>query len=198
MLTSQILYHVRLRLEGAEPNFFRTAKAQRDRGDFVLPRRFYVGALVEAIRKRLPILQEIATDYRKYIKENGDEIEIELIIEASAEKAEAMKTEKQVNDAMHLGGGAIVTALPSLTFWAGLTVSALHSGGRSFWEVLKDRREFDLCKERLRLDEVDFSYAESFSRNFSHVLIPPNDPPDVLIRGIVIRLRQKEPAAPPA
>ena len=196
VLHSQILYHVRLRLEGDQPNFFRAAKAQRDRGEFALPRHFYVGALVEAIQKALPILQEIATDYRKYIKDDGDEIEIELILEASREKAEAKKADKQLNDAMHFGGGIVLSALPSLTFFAGLTVSALHSGGRSFWEILKDQREFDLCKQRLKLDQVEFSYTESFSRNFSHLLRTPDDSPDVLIRGIVIRLRQKGPATP--
>ncbi len=191
VLNSQLLYHVRLRLEGDQPNFFRTAKTQRDRGEFALPRHFYVGALVEAIQKTLPILQEIATDYRKYIRDDGEEIEIELILEASRDKAEARKADKQMNDAMHFSGGIILSALPSLTFIAGLTVSALHSGGRSFWEVLKDQREFDLSKQSLNLDQVEFSYRESFSRNFSHLLKTPDDSPDVLIRGIVIRLRKK-------
>jgi hypothetical protein len=197
VLHSQILYHIRLRLEGDQPNFFRAAKAQRDRGEFALPRHYYVGALVEAIQKALPILQEIATDYRKYIKDDGDEIEIELILEASRDRAEARKTGKQLNDTMHFGGGVIVSALPILTFPVGLTVSALHSGGRSFWEVLKDQREFDLCRQSLKLDQVDFSYTESFSRNFSHVLRTPDGSPEVLIRGIVIRLRQKGPATSP-
>ena len=196
VLHSQILYHVRLRLEGDQPNFFRAAKAQRDRGEFALPRHFYVGALVEAIQKALPILQEIATDYRKYIKDDSDEIEIELILEASRDKAAARKANKQLNDAMHFSGGIVLSALPSLTFFAGLTVSALHSGGRSFWEILKDQREFDLCKQSLKLDQVEFSYTESFSRNFSHLLRTPDDSPDVLIRGIVIRLRQKGPTTP--
>lgn len=196
VLQSRLLYHVRLRLEGDQPNFFRAAKAQRDRGDFVLPRHFYVGALVSALQKRLPILQEIATDYRKYIRDDGDEIEIELILEASRDRAEARKTDQQMNDAMHFGGGLVLSALPSLTFIAGLTVSALHSGGRSFWEILKDRREFDLCKESLKLDQVDFSYTESFSRNFSHLLISPEGSRDVLIRGIVIRLCRKGPETP--
>ena len=194
LLHSQILYHVRLRLEGDQPNFFRTAKAQRDRGEFALPRHFYVGALVEAIQKSLPILQEIATDYRKYIKDDGDEIEIELILEASPDKAAARKAEKQLNDAMHFSSGIVLSALPSITFFTGLTISALHSGGRSFWEVLKDQREFDLCKQSMKLDQVEFSYTESFSRNFSHLLMTPDDSPDVLIRGIIIRLRHKGPA----
>jgi hypothetical protein len=193
VLNSQLLYHVRLRLEGEQPNFFRAAKAQRDRGDFALARHFYVGALVSALQKRLPILQEIATDYRKYIRDDGDEIEIELILEASRDRAEARRADKQLNDAAHFGGGALVSALPSLTLLAGLTVSALHSGGRSFWEVLKDKREFDLCKESLKLDRVEFSYTDSLSRNFSHLLISPEGPRDVLIRGIVIRLRPKDP-----
>ncbi len=190
VLHSQILYHVRLRLEGDQPNFFRSAKVQRDRGEFVLPRHFYVGALVEEIQKTLPILQEIATDYRKYIREDGDEIEIELILEASRDQAAARKADKQLNDAMHFGGGIALSALSSLAFPVSLTVSALHSGGRSFWEVLKDQREFDLCKQRLKLDQVEFAYTESFSRNFSHLLMTPDDSPDVLIRGIIIRLRK--------
>jgi len=197
VLHSQILYHARLRLEGDQPNFFRAAKAQRDRGEFALPRHFYVGALVEAIQKALPILQEIATDYRKYIKDDGDEIEIELILEASRDKAAAKKADKRLNDAMNFSGGIVLSAIPSLSFFAGLTVSALHSGGRSFWEILKNQREFDLCKQSLKLDQVEFSYTESFSRNFSHLLMPQDDSPDVLIRGIVIRLRQKGPMTPP-
>ena len=197
VLHSQILYHVRLRLEGDHPNFFSAAKAQRDRGEFALPRHFYVGNLVEAIRKDLPILQEIASDYRKYIKDDGDEIEIELVLEASRDKAAAKKANKRLSDAMHFGGGIALSALPSLGFFAGLTVSALHYGGRSFWEILKNQREFDFYKQSLKLDQVEFSYTESFIRNFSHLLRPPDDSPDVVIRGVVIRLRQKEPTPLP-
>ena len=196
VLRSQILYHVRLRLEGNQPNFFRAAKVQRDRGEFALPRHFYVGALVEKIQETLPILQEIATDYDKYIKDS-DEVEIELILEASREKAAARMADKRLNDAMHFSGGIVLSTLPSLTFVAGLTLSAIHSGGRSFWDILKDQREFDLCKERLKLDQVEFSYRSSLSRNFSHVLVTPDAPPDVILRGIVIRLCRKEPATPP-
>ncbi|MFH1079598.1 MAG: hypothetical protein V1766_04970, partial [Pseudomonadota bacterium] len=196
VLHSQILYHIRLRLEGDQPNFFSAAKAQRDRGEFALPRHFYVGALVEVIQKALPILQEIATDYNKYIKDS-DEIEIELILEASHDKAAAKIANKRLNDKMQFSGGIVLSALPSLTFFAGLTISALHFGGRSFWEILKDQREFDLCKQSLKLDQVEFSYTESFSRNFSHLLRTPDDSPDVLIRGIVIRLHQKGPTTPP-
>lgn len=190
VLYSQLLYHIRLRLEGDQPNFFRAAKAQRDRGEFALPRRFYVGALVEAIQKTLPILREIATDYRKYIRDDGDEIEIELILEASRDRAAAKMAGRQLNDAMHFGGGVVLSALPSLTFLAGLTVSAIHSGGRSFWEVLKDERQFDLCQQSLKLDQVEFSYTESLFRNFSHFLMTPDGSSDVLIRGIIIRLRK--------
>jgi hypothetical protein len=95
---------------------------------------------------------------------------------------------------MHFSSGIVLSALPSITFFTGLTISALHSGGRSFWEVLKDQREFDLCKQSLMLDQVEFSYTESFSRNFSHLLWTQNDSTDVLIRGIIIRLRHKGPA----
>jgi hypothetical protein len=38
VLHSRILYHIKIRLQRDEPNFFRTAKVQRDRGDFALPR----------------------------------------------------------------------------------------------------------------------------------------------------------------
>jgi len=117
-------------------------------------------------------------------------------LEASREQAEAKRANKQLNDAMHFSGGIVLSALPSLTFVAGLTVSALHSGGRSFWEILRDQREFDLCKQDLKLDQVEFSYTESFSKNFSHLLVASDDSPDVLIRGIVIRLRQKGPTTP--
>ena len=196
VLHSRILYHVRLRLEGDQPNFFRAAKAQRDRGEFALPRHFYVGALVEAIQKALPILQEIATDYQKYVKDS-DEIEIELILEASPDQAAARKADKRLNEGMHFGSDIGLSALPSLTFFTGLTISALHFGGRNFWEILEDQREFDLCKQSLKLDQVEFSYTESFSRNFSHLLTTSDDSPDVLIRGIVIRLRQKRPTTPP-
>jgi hypothetical protein len=196
VLNSRILYHVRLRLEGEQPNFFRAAKAQRDRGDFALPRHFYVGTLVEEIQKSLPILQEIATDYRKYLRDDGEEVEIELVLESSRAGAEARKAGKQLNDAMHFGGGVMLSALPGLTTLAGLTVSALHSGGRSFWEVLREQREFDLCKQNLKLDQVEFSYGASFARNFSHLLKTPEESPDVVIRGIVIRLCRKAPAAP--
>jgi hypothetical protein len=198
VLHSRILYHVRLRLEGNSPNFFTAARTQRDRGEFALPRHFYVGDLTAAIQKTLPILQEIATDYRKYIKDDRDEIEIELILEASRDKAAAQKANKQMDDAMHFGGGVVLSALPGLGFLAGLTISALHSGGRSFWEILKDKKEFDLCKRSLKLEQAEFSYTESFLKNFKHLLRPPDDAPDVLIRGIVIRLRPKESTTPPS
>lgn len=194
VLHSWAFYHVRLRLEKEQPNFFSTARAQRDRGEFALPRRYYVGALVEAIQKALPILQEIATDYRKYIKDGNEEIEIELTLEESRKRVSARESEKQMKDAAAAGSSVIVSILPSVTFFAGLTISALHSGGRTFWEVLKDKKEFEICRRRLDLDEVEFSYAESFSSNFSHILIrPPEATSDIIIREIVIRLRPKEP-----
>jgi hypothetical protein len=193
VLHSWVFYHVRLRLEKDQPNFFSTAKAQRDRGEFALPRRYYVGALVEAIQKALPILQEIATDYRKYIKDGNQEIEIELTLEESRKRVSAKESDQQMKDAAAAGSGIIISALPSITFFAGLTISALQSGGRTFWEVLKEEKEFEICRRRLDLDEVEFSYTESFSNNFSHILIrPPEATSDIIIREIVIRLVSKD------
>jgi hypothetical protein len=194
VLHNRVLYHVRLRLEGDQPNFFRSAKAQRDRGEFALPRRYYVGSLVEAIQKSLPILQEIATDYSKYIKNDGQEIEIELTLEESSRGAAAKRTDRRLQDGAHFSGNVILSVLPNLSMVAGLTVSALHSGGRTFWEVLKEEKEFDLCRENLDLDRVEFSYAESFKKNFSHLFRSATEASsDILIRDIVIRLRQKKP-----
>jgi len=192
-LHSSIYYHIRLRLEGDQPNFFRTAKAQRDRGEFALPRHYYVGALVESIQTSLPILQEIATDYRKYIKDNNQEIEIELTLEEAREKTAAIKADEDIQNTAELSGRVILSALPSLTFFTGLTVSALTSGGRTFWEVLKEEKNFDLYKRTLELHEVEFSYTESFVRNFTSIfrnLI--STPSDILIRQIMIRLRPKD------
>ena len=197
-LHSWIFYHIRLRLEGDQPNFFRTAKAQRDRGDFALPRHYYVGALVEAIQTSLPILQEIATDYRKYIKDNNQEIEIELTLEEAREKTADIKADENIQNTAELSGRLILSALPSLTFFTGLTVSALTSGGRTFWEVLKEEKNFDLYKRTLELYQVEFSYTESFVRNFSSIfrnLISP--PSDILLRQIMIRLRHKDQKIPP-
>jgi hypothetical protein len=196
LLHGWVFYHVRLRLEGDQPNFFRAAKAQRDRGEFALPRHYYVGSLVEAIRKALPILQEIATDYGKYIKNDDQEIEIQLILEESRERAAARKSENDMKDTAEFSGSLLLSALPSLSFPAGLTISALHSGGKTFWEVLKEKKEFDIYKRRLDLDRVGFSYTESFSKNFSHFLLKSGDPSDILIRGITVRLVRKEETTP--
>jgi hypothetical protein len=193
VLHSQVRYHIRLRLEGDQPNFFRSAKAQRDRGEFALPRRHYIGSLVEAIQKALPILQEIATDYSKYIKNDGQEIEIELTLEESRRGAAARRADRNLEDGAHFSGNIILSILPNFSMVAGLTVSALHSGGRTFWEVLKMEKEFDLCRENLDLDQVEFSYADSFKKNFSHFLWSDEASSDILISDIVIRLRQKEP-----
>jgi len=198
LLHDWVFYHVRLRLEGDQPNFFRAAKAQRDRGEFALPRRYYVGSLVEAIRKALPILQEIATDYGKYIKDDDQEIEIQLILEESRERAAARRSGKEMRDAAEFSGGVLLSALPNLSFLAGLTISALHTGGKTFWEVLKEKKEFEIYKRRLDLDRVGFSYTESFSKNFSHFLLKSGDPSDILIRGITVRLvRKEEKTTPP-
>ena len=194
VLRSSVYYHVRVRLEGEHPNFFRAAKAQRDRGEFALPRHYYVGALVEAIQRALPILQEVATDYRKYIRNDDQEIEIELTLEASRDRVEARRTEKEIREAAHMGGGTVLSALPIFPFLANLTVSAIHSGGRTFWEVLKEEKAFDLSKRELGLEDVEFSYSGSFARNFPLLALDSSgDPCDILIRQIVIRLRQKEP-----
>lgn len=189
-----IFYHITLHLEGDQPNFFRAAKTQRDRGEFALPRHYYVGSLVEAIQKALPILREIATDYRKYIKSDDQRIEIELTLEESREKADARQSQKDRRDSADAGGSALLSVLPNLSFFAGLTISALRSGGKTFWEVLKEEKEFELYRRNLDLHQVGFSYTESISNNFSHILMRSNETPSaILIRDIIIRLRQKEP-----
>ena len=87
----------------------------------------------------------------------------------------------------------IISVLPQLSFFTGLTVSSLHTGGRTFWEVLKEEKEFDLCKRNLDLNQVEFSYADSFYKNFSGILWNLIEPPsEIYIREIIIRLRQKE------
>jgi len=193
VLHSRILYHVKIRLQRYESNFFRTAKVQRDRGEFALPRHYYAGALVESIQKALPILQEIATDYPKYIKDDNQEIEIELILEEARERSAARKADQDIKDTAGLSGGAIISALPNIPFIAGLTVSALNTGGRTFWQVLKEEKDFDLYKNSLDLNEVNFSYAESSARNFSGAFRRIFEPPaDIVIRKITIRLCQKE------
>ena len=194
VLHSRVLYHIKIRL-GDESNFFRTAKAQRDRGEFALPRHYYIGALVEAIQKALPILHEIATDYPKYIKDDTQEIEIELILEEARERSAARKADQDMKDTAGLSGGVILSALPNISFLAGLTVSALNSGGRTFWQVLKEEKDFDLYKSSLDLKEVNFSYAESSARNFSGTFRRLFEPPaDIIIRHIIIRLCEKEEA----
>jgi len=193
VLHSQVFYHIKLRLYGDQSTFFRTAKAQRDRGEFALPRHYYVGSLVEEIQKALPILREIATDYRKYIKDDNQEIEIELTLEESREKAAAKKTDQKIKDTAALSGGVILSALPNIPFFSGLTASTLSSGGRTFWEVLKEEKAFDLSKRALKLNQVNFSYTESFTRNFSRVFRNLTEPPsDILIRNMIIRLCEKE------
>jgi len=195
VLHHAVYYHIKLRLEGNQPNFFQAAKAQRDRGEFALPRGHYVGSLVDAIQKSLPILQEIATNYHKYIKNDQQEIEIDLTLEESREKSSAKKATQDQANAAHLGSKVlIISILPSISFVSGLTVSALTSGGKSFWEVLKEEKSFDLHKKTLALDQVDFSYTESFNRHFSQLFRGFFKPPsDMYIREITIRLCQKEP-----
>ena len=193
VLHSFVFYHVKIRLQRYESNFFRTAKAQRDRGEFALPRHYYTGALVEAIQKALPILQEIATDYPKYIKDDNQEIEIELTLEDARERSAARKADQDIRDTAGLSGGVIVSSLPNVSFLAGMTVSALNAGGRTFWQVLKEEKEFDLYKSSLDLNEVNFSYAESSARNFSGAFRRLFEPPaDIVIQKISVRLCQKE------
>lgn len=199
VLHSRILYHVKIRLQRYDPNFFRTAKVQRDRGDFALPRHYYVGTLVKAIQKSLPILQEIATDYPKYIKDASQEIEIELTLEEAREGSAARKANQDVKDTAELSGGIILSALPNISFLAGLTVSALNTGGKTFWQVLKEERQFDLYKSSLDLNEVNFSYTESSARNFTGAFRRLFEPPaDIVIRKISARLclREQELPAP--
>ncbi len=193
VLNSWVFYHINLRLEGDQPNFFRAAKTQRDRSEFALPRYYYVGSLVEAIQKALPILQEIATDYYKYIKNDNQEIEIELTLEESHRKALAKQSDNNMKDATEVGGSFILSVLPGISFISGLTISALHSGGRTFWEVLKEEKEFELYKRNLDIQQVEFSYVESISNNLPYILRgSAESPSDIIIREIIIRLRQKE------
>jgi hypothetical protein len=190
VLHSWVFYHIQLRLEGDQPNFFRTAKAQRDRGEFALPRHYYVGSLVEAIQKALPILHEIATDYRKYIKSENHEIEVELTLEESRRRASAKQSDQNMKDTAEAGGSVILSALPNLSFLTGLTISALHSGGRTFWEVLKEKKEFEICKRNLDINQVEFSYGRSIANNLPYILRgPPESPSDIIIHEIKIRLR---------
>ncbi len=195
VLHNDVYYHIKLRLEGNYPNFFQATKAQRDRGEFALPRGYYVGSLVSAIQKALPILQEIATDYSKYIKNDQQEIEIELTLEESPEKTSAKKADQDQTNAAHFSGRIIIISiLPSISFVTGLTISTLTSGGKTFWEVLKEEKSFDLHKRTLALDKVEFSYTESTTRNFSQMFSGFFKPPsDMYIREITIRLCQKEP-----
>ncbi|MBN1663279.1 MAG: hypothetical protein JW943_06735 [Deltaproteobacteria bacterium] len=193
VLHQAVYYHIKLRLEGDQPNFFRAAKAQRDRGEFALPRRYYVGALVNAIQKALPILQEIARDYRKYIKDDRQEIVIELTLEESREKTSARKSDENLTNTAHLGSKVVLSLLPGISFVAGLTVSALTSGGRTFWAVLQEEKSFDLCKKALALDQVEFSYTESVTRNFFRQFSSFFEfPSDMYIRDITINLHQKK------
>jgi hypothetical protein len=193
ILHSWVLYHINLRLDGDQPNFFRAAMVQRDRGEFALPRHYYVGSLVEAIQKALPILQEIATDYRKYIKNDNQVIEIELTLEESPRRALAKQSDNNMKDAIEVGGSAVLSVLPNISFLTGLTISALRSGGRTFWEVLKEKNEFEIYREKLDVDQVNFSYADSISNNLQYVLkISDELPSDIIIHDIIIRLRQKE------
>jgi hypothetical protein len=193
VLHSAVLYHITLRLEADQPNFFRSAKAQRDRGEFALPRRYYVGALVEAVRKALPILQEIATDYRKYIRNDRQEIVVDLTLQEMPGMGDAIRDESLRRDGSDLGGGVLLSAVPYLPLLTGLTVSALRTGGRTFWEVLQEEQRFDLTRRSLELDEVRFSYSGSLARNFSQVLRNADAASsDILIRDIVIRLQPRE------
>ena len=193
VLHGHVFYHIKLRLYGDQSNFFRAAKAQRDQGEFALPRHYYVGSLVDDIQKALPILQEIAMDYRKYIKDDNQEIEIELTLEEAREKSVAKKADQNIKDTAALSGSVIFSALPNIPSYLGLTVSALNSGGRTFWEVMKEEKAFDLSQRALELNQVDFSYTESFTRNFSRIFRNLIEPPsDVLIRKIMIRLCKKE------
>jgi hypothetical protein len=192
VLYSWVFYHINLRLEGDQPNFFRTAKAQRDRGEFALPRHYYIGSLVDAIQKALPILQEIATDYRKYIKNDNQEIEIELTLEESRRRALAKQSDHNMKDAAEVGGSFMFSVLPNIPFLTGLTISALNTGGRTFWEVLKEEKEFELYRRKLDIDQVEFSYAESIANNLPNILMKSNESPsDIIIRQIIIRLREK-------
>ncbi len=193
VLHSRVWYHVKLRLEGGQPNFFRAAKAQRDRGEFALPRHYYVGSLVETVQKALPILQEIATDYHKYLKNGDEEIAIELILEESRAEALARQSENGMKDAAETGGGVMISVLPNISFLTGLTIAALRSGGKTFWQVLQEEKQFELYKEKLAVDQVEFSYSQSIADNLPRILLRSSESAsDIVVREIVIRLIEKE------
>lgn len=198
VLHSSVLYHVNIRLEKDQPNFFRAIKTQRDRGDFALPRHYYAGDLAKAIQEALPILQEIATDYRKYIKTGDREIEIALTLEVAREKGQTIKADLDREDAAGLSTGILLSAVPNIALLTRLTVSALTTGGRTFWNVLEEEKEFDLYKRALALDQVEYSYGKSMARNAFRTIHRLSEPsPDILLRDLKIRLRPQKSQAPP-
>lgn len=197
VLHSTVLYHVAIRLEKDQPNFFRAIKTQRDRGDFALPRHYYAGELAQTIQQSLPILEEIATDYRKYIKEGDREIEIGLTLEVAHEKSQTVKTDMEREDVAGLGTGVLLSALPNMAFLTSLSVSALSTGGQTFWNVLEEKKEFDLYKRMLELEQVEYAYGRSMGRNaFRAVRRLAKPSPDIILRDLKIRLRLKRPQIP--
>jgi hypothetical protein len=193
VLYNFLYYHVNVRVERNQNNFYSAVKSQYERGEFTLPPRYPVEKLVDDIRNAMPILQEIATNYSRYIKDGNQEIEIDLTLEVNPERTSAAKNQQNISSAAEFSGQTAVSVLQGASFLANLTVSTLYSGGRTFWEVLQEERKFDLYRQNLGLKRVEFSYTGSFTRNLTkgwRNLMTPSS--DILVREVVIRLREKE------
>jgi len=193
VLHNHLYYHVNVRVERDQPSLYSAVKSQHERGEFTLPPGYPVEKLVADIRNAMPILQEIATNYSRYLKDGNQEIEIDLTLEVNPERTSAQKNQQNINSAAEFSGQTAVSVLQGASFLANLTLSSLYAGGRTFWEVLQEERKFDLYKQNLGLKRVEFSYTGSFTRNLTrgwrNLMTPPSD---ILIREVVIRLREKE------
>ncbi len=193
VLRNYLFYHVDIRVERDQPNIYMAVKTQRDRGDLTLPPGYEIESLVDTLRRDVPILQEIASNYSKYIKNNNQELEIAIILEVNPARMQEQKKDQGISKAAEIGGQTAMSIVQGASFLANLTLSTLYAGGKTFWEVLKEESEFDLYKQSLALNRVEFSYSGSFARNMTkswRKLAEPGS--DILIRNIVIRLRDRE------
>jgi hypothetical protein len=109
-----------------------------------------------------------------------------MTLEASRDRVEARRTEKEIREAAHMGGGTVLSALPIFPLLAHLTGSAIQSGGRTFWEVLKEERACDVSTRELGIEEVEFSYGSSFARTSPACAGIFRRAPDILIRQIIM------------
>ena len=97
-------------------------------------------------------------------------------------------------DVAGLSAGMLLSALPNMAFLTSLTVSALSTGGHTFWNVLEEKKEFDLYKRALELEKVEYSYGRSMGRNAFRTFRRMAEPsPDIILRDLKIRLRAKKP-----